>query len=257
MTELDKQTNLKLAQALGIPTKETGEVKFDELDDLSSNEEYESDSMDDEQMMAMDDELSRIFKHRQDTLNSLPTGNKRKLEVLEAKENMIFFKNRILDLLEIFIKVNPSLQFNLTFITPLITLMNLTLDKNLGVKAHKLLKNKVSKTKIDLNDLTKYYPQPNEYYETLVQLISELQDKANTVKSSNQAVNQSYNQSCIIVAKNLIALDENNMEKVVEIYCDSLKKWCLSNDSKLQSSLFFDFINWINTKKNNTNNNKK
>ena len=90
MTELDKQTNLKLAQALGIPTKETGEVKFDELDDLSSNEEYESDSMDDEQMMAMDDELSRIFKHRQDTLNSLPTGNKRKLEVLEAKENMIF-----------------------------------------------------------------------------------------------------------------------------------------------------------------------
>lgn len=251
MTELDKQTNLKLAQALGIPTKESGEVKFDELDDLSSNEEYESDSMDDEQMMAMDDELSRIFKHRQDTLNSIPTGNKRKLEVMEAKENMIFFKNRILDLLEIFNKINSSLHFNLTFITPLITLMNLTLDKNLGVKAHKLLKNKVSKTKVDLNELVKYYPQPSEYYESLVQLVSELQDKANSVKSSNQAVIQSYNQSCIIVAKNLIALDDSNMEKVVQIYCDSLKKWCLFNDSKLQSSLFFDFINWINTKKNN------
>lgn len=92
ITEIDKQTNLKLAQALGIPTKESGEVKFDELDDLSSNDDYESDSMDDEQMMAMDDQLSKIFKQRQDTITNLATGNKRKLEVLEAKENMIFFQ---------------------------------------------------------------------------------------------------------------------------------------------------------------------
>ncbi|RCK64872.1 DNA polymerase V [Candida viswanathii] len=257
MTELDKQTNLKLAQALGIPTKESGEVKFDELDDLTSDEEYESDSMDDEQMMAMDDELSRIFKHRQDTLNSLPTGNKRKLEVLEAKENMVFFKNRILDLLEIFNRVNGSLHYNLTFIEPLITLMNLTLDKNLGVKAHKLLKNKVSKTKIEPEELAKYYADPAGYYTSLIQLVSDLQEKASTIKSSNQSVIQSYNQSCIVVAKNLIALDEQNMEKVVEIYSRSFKQWCLSSDSKLQSSLFFDFTNWVNSKKNSHQNNKK
>ncbi|KAL6454108.1 POL5 rDNA transcriptional regulator POL5 [Candida maltosa Xu316] len=252
MTELDKQTNLKLAQALGIPTKESGEVKFDELDDLSSDgDNYESDSMDDEQMMAMDDELSRIFKQRQDTLNNLATGNKRKLEVLEAKENMIFFKNRILDLLETFTKVtNSQHHYNLLYIKPLINLMNLTLDKNLGVKAHKLLKTRISKTKVDLEQLEKYYGSNlPQYYQTLISLIRELQQNANSIKSSNQSVIQSYNQGCIIIAKNLINWDSDaNMKPIVEIYCESLTTWCLDPQSKLQPSLFFDFINWVNSK---------
>lgn len=257
ITEIDKQTNLKLAQALGIPTKESGEVKFDELDDLSSDDDYESDSMDDEQMMAMDDQLSKIFKQRQDTITNLATGNKRKLEVLEAKENMIFFKNRVLDLLETFNKVAVNLHFNLAFIEPLINLMNLTLDKNLGVKAHKLLKNKISKTKIDSEELKKYYnDDSSEYYHQLINLIEELQTKANTTQPSNQSVVQSYNQSCIIIAKNLLNLDESNMQAIVDIYCNSLKQWCLQSESKLQPSLFFDFINWVNSKKSNASHNQ-
>lgn len=35
----------------------------------------------------------------------------------------------------------------------------------------------------------------------LINLIEELQTKANTTKPSNQSVVQSYNQSCIIIAK--------------------------------------------------------
>ena len=135
--------------------------------------------------------------------------------------------------------------------------MNLTLDKNLGVKAHKLLKNKISKTKIDSEELKKYYnDDPLEYYHQLINLIEELQTKANTTQPSNQSVVQSYNQSCIIIAKNLLNLDESNMQAIVDIYCNSLKQWCLQSESKLQPSLFFDFINWVNSKKSNASHNQ-
>ena len=65
-----------------------------------------------------------------------------------------------------------------------------------------------------------------------------------------------YNQSCIIIAKNLLNLDESNMQAIVEIYCNSLKQWCLRSESKLQPSLFFDFINWVNSKKSNASHNQ-
>ncbi|CAK9441422.1 uncharacterized protein LODBEIA_P52900 [Lodderomyces beijingensis] len=246
MTDLDRETNLKLAKALGIPTRESGEVKFDELSDLdSSNDDYESDSMDDEQMMAMDDQLSKIFKERQDILKSVTTGNKRKAEVMEAKENMIFFKNRVLDLLEVFTRIHPDSFYNLKFIEPVITLINLTLDKNLGVKAHKYLKTRLSKTKLDPSKIR----DVETVSRSLLEMIEKLQDSASTTKSSNLAVLASYNQACIILAKNLVFLDSKNLEAVVDIYASSLKKWALSDDSRLQPSLFFDFVNWIRSKK--------
>lgn len=252
MTDLDKETNLKLAKALGIPTAESGEVKFDELSDLdSSNDEYESDSMDDEQMMAMDDQLSKIFKERQDILNSVSSGNKRKTEVHEARENMIFFKNRVLDLLESFTKHHPNAEYNLKFIGPVVTLINLTMDKSLGVKAHKFLKTRISKTKVySATGPTSIQDVP-EFTQWCKQLIEKLQDQAATTKSSNHAVIASYNQSCIILAKNLIGVDSSQLEPIIDIYTNALKKWALNKNNKLQVSLFFDFINWLNDKRHN------
>ncbi|KAG2734084.1 hypothetical protein G9P44_003609 [Scheffersomyces stipitis] len=249
LTELEKETNLKLAKALGIPTEESGEVKFDELDS-SEDDNYESDSMDDEQMMAMDDQLSKIFKERQDAISTLPSGNKRKADVMEAREHMIFFKNRILDLLELFNKTHPNSLLNLTTIKPLVSLINLTMDKNLGVKAHKLLKTKISKTKI--NDFEVYYATEEEqktYKDSLLDLIKELQHTASHTKSSNQAHSLACSQACITLSKNLINLDRAYMEKVLDVYSVSLKEWAMDSNNNLSSSFFFDFINWINAKR--------
>ncbi|KAK6464587.1 DNA polymerase [Scheffersomyces coipomensis] len=251
LSEIDKETNLKLAKALGIPTAESGEVKFEDLDS-SDDEEYESDSMDDEQMMAMDDQLSKIFKERQDILSNISTGNKRKAEVMEAKEHMIFFKNRILDLLEIFNRVQPNSLLNLTAIKPIITMINLTLNKELGVKAHKLLKTKINRTKITDEDVQKYYPSKKElkdYKESLLTLIIDLQTELNSKKSTSQGHSLACNQACIIISKNLVAIDTSYLENIIEIYSSSLKNWALNPKSNIQPSLFFDFINWLNSKR--------
>ncbi|CAI5760753.1 unnamed protein product [Candida verbasci] len=238
LAEIDKETNLKLAKALGIPTSDSGEVKFDELDDLSSNDEYESDSMDDEQMMAMDDQLSKIFKDRQDILNNVQTGNKRKLEKLEAKDQIIYFKNRVLNLLETFVIKNPNSEFNLVMLPVLIRLMTITTDKNLGNKTHKLIKTRISKTKLEKGD-----------EEDLFRILKALQNDYGSIKSGNNIAIQALNQSCIIISKNLLFINSENLVKIMNVYFDSMKSWILNEDSKISSSLFIDFINWINTYK--------
>ncbi|CUM48788.1 unnamed protein product [Debaryomyces fabryi] len=257
LSEVDKQTNLKLAQALGIPTESSGEVKFEDLSSLEENDDdssYQSDSMDDEEMMAMDDQLSKIFKERHNAMASVTTGNKRKAEVIEAKEQMVFFKNRILDLLELFNKNQPTSYLNLSMIKPLIILINLTMDKNLGVKAHKLLKTKLSKTKLTIDELKLNFPSKPEqsnYKESLMSLIEWLQEEADSNKSSNQAHSLACSQSCIIVAKSLILVDELYLDKIIDLYAHTLKSWVKKPNSKIQASMFFDFINWLNSKRGN------
>ncbi|KAK6202829.1 DNA polymerase [Scheffersomyces amazonensis] len=251
ITQLDRDTNIKLAKALGIPTGDSGEVKFDELDS-SDDEEYESDSMDDDQMIAMDKQLSEIFRERQSVLANISSGNKRKAEVVQAKQTMVLFKNNILDLIEIFNKVKPNSIFNLYCVKPLITLINLTLNKELGVKAHKILKTKLNKTKITEEELTKAFSSNEEIEEfkvSLLNIITELQDNLNSKKSSNQSHLLACNQSCIIIAKNLILVDSSLVEQIIDIYSLSLKKWALNSKSNITPSLFFDFINWLNSKR--------
>lgn len=253
VNEVEKETTLKLAKALGLPTGVSGEVKFDELDSFEGDDSsYESDSMDDEQMMAMDDQLSRIFKERHDALSHINTGNVRKNEVLDAREQMIFFKNRVLDLLEAAVKAQPNSHLNLSMLKPLVFLINLTLDKNVGVKAHKLLKTRISKTRVSEKAFAREFPSEKEqtvYKESLISLMEWFQHQASATKLSNQAHSLACSQSCIIVAKNLVQLDSAYMGRVVDIYSSALREWATDLASRTQPLMFFDFINWLNTKR--------
>lgn len=248
-TEIDKETNLKLAQALGIPTSSSGEVKYDDIssgeDDSSS---YESESADDDEMLAMDGQLSKIFKERRDILSTTETGNKRKSDVLEAREQMIFFKHRILDLLEIFTKTQPESHLNFIIIKPVIQLINLTLDKGLGTKAHKYLKTRLSKTKLN-KDENFSQSEKDGLRTTLTDLLKWTHEQVIDSKSSNNSHALSCNSASILAAKNLMVIDENSMELILEIYTTSLKKWATNPKIKTQPVLFFDFINWVHSRK--------
>ncbi|ODV70552.1 DNA polymerase V [Hyphopichia burtonii NRRL Y-1933] len=252
-SEVDQQTQLKLAQALGIPTESSGEVKFDDIDSFGDDDgsSYESDSMDDEQMMAMDDQLAKIFKDRREAMSNISSGNKRKQEVMEAKEQMIFFKNRILDLLESFSKINSESYLNLSMIKPIVILIDLTLDKNLGVKAHKLLKTRLSKTKLSKDAFKISFDteaKQTHYKESLLQSIEFFQSRA-AEKNSNLAHSLACSQACITFSKNLVNLDPDYLNKVIDSYSQSLKNWASNPRNKIQASLFFDFVNWLNSKR--------
>ncbi|KAI7038676.1 hypothetical protein KC352_g46770, partial [Hortaea werneckii] len=89
----------KLADALGTAKADEG------------SDDDESD-MDDEQMMALEPHLTNIFKERKKDASKKQEGK-------DAKENIINFKNRVLDLLNIYVKGQYGQTLALDLILPL------------------------------------------------------------------------------------------------------------------------------------------
>lgn len=280
LDKLDKKTATELAKALKIPTKDgelvlegssSDEEKSNSNDSDSSDDEENSEdeeSMDDEQMMAIDNQLSLIFKQRQNALKNVKTGNKRKIEKQEAQENMIFFKNRVLDLLDIYVdkildynkkehsdfgSLNNEKYLSLSLIDPLLSLMELTLSPALRDKAHKLLK-KIARIRIVLQvqyftivDNNDNGEEPEAYEindKVLFALLSKIHNKSH--KSASPALSNAYNQFSIYLSKILILLSpDENYDKVIDIYSESLKKWVKTKNSKVNASMFYDLINYF------------
>ncbi|KAH3672052.1 hypothetical protein WICMUC_004453 [Wickerhamomyces mucosus] len=236
INEVEKKTNVALAEALKVPYN--GEIFLSSDDEDISSEE----SMDDEQMMQIDDHLSKIFKQRQDALNNVMTGNKRKQEVSDAKVNILNFKNRILEMLEIYVKKTSENELILSMILPLLNALKLTLDKNLGSKIHKLLKLKICKIKnINIKNFNRI-----ELLEILNQIHKDMLKSTNIVD-----YNLSCSQCSIFLSKQILQIDEDNIGEIIELYCSLLKNWFKKKNSRLTSSTFFDFINWLNSKRSN------
>lgn len=243
---LDKDTNLKLARALGMPIQESGEVKFEDMTSESDNSN--SESMDDEQMMAMDDQLSKIFKQRQDALSSIHSGNKRKAEVAEARKNMIFFKSRVLDLVEAFSKAQPNSPLNIAAIKPLLVLIQLTLDKNLANKAQKILKTRISRFKATKGEIENYYAKADDVSQFSDSLLTNLRDIQREAAKAKSAMHlQACQQSSMILARALVSVDKTSVDNVIDVYADLLKLWLTDKKNKTNAALFFDFINWLNS----------
>lgn len=250
MEQVEQETTIKLASALGIPTGHSGEVKFDNIFSIDDEDDnYESESMDDEQMMAIDEDLARIFKERRDALTANSEKKKNDDKAL-AKEQIILFKSRVLDLLDSFSKVQPNSVHNLSFIRPLIGVINLTTEKDLGMKAHKILKTRISKMKLNAKDLATSSSEKElqELKESLLELLKWLQIQAGKY-SSSQAHNAACNQSCIIVSKSLLALDPLVLDQIVAVYANTLTTWASESSNRIQANMFFDFVNWLNSKR--------
>ncbi|SMN22953.1 similar to Saccharomyces cerevisiae YEL055C POL5 DNA Polymerase phi [Maudiozyma saulgeensis] len=264
VANIDKETSSALAKALNLPESiinENGEVKFDELDDFSGDEESDEESMDDEKMMELDDQLSEIFKRRKEALSSIPTGNQRKSDVKMSRENVISFKHRIVEMLEIYVKyierctvekrkgesdTNVNGSNLLLFILPMITCVRETLDKSLSDKISKLLKTKVFKITVNVFS--------NVTDEECLTLIKQVHGKLLSSKPGHFSVNyySLCSTSSIFLGKILL---ENNkgdsssviLEELVDIYCQTTKKWMVKG--KFGVNIFIDFYNWLSSKK--------
>ncbi|KAG7844212.1 hypothetical protein KL941_004161 [Ogataea angusta] len=237
LEEVDRKTTNELAQALGV-------ANFDDSysDSSDSSDESESDveSMSDEQMMAIDSTLSRIFKQRREALTALEakSGNQRKEEVQNARELMIFFKNRVLDLLEIFCTKRPGDISSLKIAIVLLDLMALTLEKQVGEKAHKLIKI------ITRSPITVSIQNKSE----LIAGLKEVQERAAT-KSKFRAHSLACNQLSLYIVRSLVAFDRNTVPELLEVYFESMKDWAMNPTNKTTTNMYFDLLNWLNDRR--------
>lgn len=199
----------------------------------AENSGDESD-MSDSEMMEVDAKLAEIFKHRAKAANT----NKKK-EKKDAKETVINFKHRVLDLLAIFVKKEAAIANPLAFevLLPLLELIRTTTTKPLANKAceminqfSKALKKAKSSFTTEISD---------EQVEELVAKLQEVHSEA--PKDGSHAFAKAASTASLAIASVLVAREKT--EEVFELYADSQLKW-FKGDVKIQPAFFSDWLNW-------------
>lgn len=100
-------------------------------DDLAASDTSGSDDedMSDSAMEALDEKLTEVFRARKDL------AKPKKKEHKDAKENIVNFKNRVLDLVEVYLKQEHANALSLQLILPLLRLARRTNTKQLADRA--------------------------------------------------------------------------------------------------------------------------
>ncbi|KAF2101864.1 hypothetical protein NA57DRAFT_33871 [Rhizodiscina lignyota] len=220
---VDEEELLKLDAVLA---KTLGTMMPGEQADADS--ESDDEDMDDDQMMALEPALAKIFKERRDATS-------KKQDRKEAKERMINFKNRALDLVAIYTKKEHANPLALGLILPLLDLIGSSSSQQLAEKAFKILKTYFDSCK------GKDLPVPTDM-EAAWALLEGIHDSAGRYPA--KMYGSACSRASLFVAKVLVALDEDNYDRVADIYGNTQKQWHRSKDSKVQTAMFIEWISW-------------
>ena len=210
----------KLAAALGTRKGE---------DDLEASDTSGSDDdMDDDQMEALDEQLAIVFRARKDMVN-------KKKENKDAKGNIVQFKNRVLDLLEAYLKQEYLNPLALTLIVPLLTTARKTRTKQVSDRACQVLRDFCSRCK-----------GKNVPAETNVSMITGLLNSVHTEAclESSQSHATACSQSSVLLVKVLVSVDPAAVSLAVDAYGHLRKKQLTDKQCHVQPSFFTDWNNW-------------
>lgn len=197
--------------------------------DAEDDTSDESD-MDDEQMMALDPHLIKIFQQRSKT-----TSKKKERE--DAKQNVVQFKSRVLDLLSIYLEKEYSNPLGLATLLPIIRRTRANASKQVADKASRLLR-----SYLDRKKHKEPLPRPEDV-ESVWELLKEIHEEAKQGGGSKMHADACSGGSLHIV-KILVGLDRGNYAGVVDIYAQTQKDWFENKKSTLQPALFTLFQNW-------------
>ncbi|KAF1848401.1 uncharacterized protein K460DRAFT_334436 [Cucurbitaria berberidis CBS 394.84] len=201
------------------------------LDGEAPEESSDESDMDDEQMMALDPHLSNIFRQRSKT-----TSKKKERE--DAKQNVVQFKSRVLDLLAIYLEKQYSNPRTLNMLLPALRRTRANANKQIADKAAKMLK-----TFFDTRTKHKApLPKPEEV-EEVWEVLKGIHEEAKLGGGAKMHADACSSASLYVV-KVLIGLDKSNYSGVVDVYAETQKQWFTDRKSPLQAVLFTQFQNW-------------
>ncbi|RHZ47449.1 DNA-directed DNA polymerase POL5 [Aspergillus thermomutatus] len=209
----------KLAEALGTHRADQ---------DLNEPSEDSDADMNDDEMEQIDEQLVKVFRARRDALGQ-------KKDKKDARENMVNFKNRVLDLLEIYVKKCHSKVLALDLLIPLLRLTRKSTVKQLANKANTVLR--------EYTKLCKGNALPSlESTEPVWELLKSIHAEA--THSGPAAHASACSQASLLVVKVLVAHDKNAISDVVDVYAATRKEQLLSKKCHVQPQFFSDWNNW-------------
>jgi DNA polymerase phi len=201
------------------------------VDGEASEETSDESDMDDEQMMALDPHLTKIFQQRSKT-----TSKKKERE--DAKHNVVQFKAKVLDLLAIYLEKQYSNALTLEVLLPIVRRTRASANKQLAEKASKVLKtffDSRTKHKAPL-------PKPDNV-ESVWEILKEVHEEA-ALGGGAKIHADACSSASLHIVKVLVGLDKGNYSGVVDVYAETQKKWFMDKKSSLQPALFTSFQNW-------------
>jgi DNA polymerase phi len=198
--------------------------------------DFDGSDMDDDDMMAIEGHLTNIFQQRKSQSSNKKKDNK------DAKENIVNFKNRVLDLLTIFAKQEHSNKLTLDLILPMITLIRTTTSKQISDKAFTLLQQYYGAC-----NKSKLFPKADEASEVLA-LLNSVHDEIRV--NASKLHSNACSRSSLFLAKLLVNLDPEHYSNVADCYNKLQKEWYADPKSQIQPSVFTEWTSWsITTKK--------
>ncbi|PNY26342.1 DNA polymerase V [Tolypocladium capitatum] len=203
--------------------------KDDDAEDSTSDGD-----MSDSEMLALDEKLAEVFKQR---TKARPDTKKQKKD---AKQSVVNFKHRILDLIDTYVKnevLNP-LAFSL--LVPLLSLIRTTSTKALANRACEIVltyqkglrKARGSKQQEEVEG-------PGA--DGLLALLVEVHGEA--VKDNAHVYAKAASAASLTVASAMFAADREAIKQVAAVYANTQSGWVLG-EARLQSSFFADWNNW-------------
>ncbi|CAA7265434.1 unnamed protein product [Cyclocybe aegerita] len=183
----------------------------------------EEELMDDDQMMAIDEQLAQVFRSR--------ASEKKTGKNIDAQREATHFKNRILDLVDAYLHKQPSNPLSLRFISPLIELVTGSSqdERQLADKAKGILRTRVAKAKEVPTSADR---------EQAVQIITNIHTRARKTHSPDLLSILSL--GSIYLSKVLVHLKGDDL--VVDVYRQSLTDFATRKNSALSPHFFQDFI---------------
>ncbi|KAI8958952.1 DNA polymerase phi-domain-containing protein [Daldinia sp. FL1419] len=201
------------------------------LDKDKEAESSDNDSdMTDSEMMALDDKLVEVFKQR-----AKNTGKKK--EKKDAKESVIMFKHRVLDLIALYLKHEAANPLAFSLILPLLEVVHSTTAKPLANKAVAAIENfsKAFKKARAVGD--KYSLDASAQ----LALMREIHQQA--AKDAAHAYGRAASTASLLVASSLVAAGDQNFDAVNALYAHTFTN-CQKAALKLPGFFFTDWVNW-------------
>ena len=221
--ESDDETetfNAKLAQALGTKADENGS----EAESDSSSDE----AMDDEQMAKLDTHLELMFKERK-------VAKDRKSERKGAKDAIVNFKCRVLELLEIYIRHRHADAKCLKLILPILILARTSTSPLVSRKACGLVREYSRFCKGE------GVPKTEQLHPTL-DLLRDIHNEAGNQASNAHA--SACSQASLILVRSLARHEKRSLREVIKIYASTHEKALFDQDFVVKTAFFLDWLNW-------------
>ncbi|KAF7900236.1 uncharacterized protein EAF01_007538 [Botrytis porri] len=220
--EANKELNDALAKILGTSA----------LDQNDEDEDGDSDSdMTDSGMDALTPKLEEVLGRMQ------KKGPSKKQEQKDAKENMVNFKSRVLDLLDIYAKKQASDPLAAEILLPLLRLIRTTKAKHLSDKAFSIIqafaksKSKTSSSEAEVEINVKAH----------IALIKSIHEEV--LKDQSKVFAKAASTASLSLASGIYRADKSQFEKIGKVYLHTMTK-CDVEGVKIQASFVSDWVNW-------------